>query len=453
LPELSNKIAPEWVVPVLTVVLLFFAGFLALTQEVSPLADILGISGEEAALEEDAEAEHGEDIFSFYEPEEIPEWVLPERWFRSNAGGMALSEVPSKRAALRSEYALSIDYISAHELPDYLLPYYDPRFFIETRILYKNGKENRLQWIFKDKDGLTRFIAAFTELTVNDENIETVEAAETTEEDNDGNEAVKISVQNIIDDSDPMFERIEKNGFMEIYDENGYITTEYRFNYDRSITKTLYNYNNGIIVSSTTYAYEENNERRGFYGIYTDLFRYNRSSFLRAVERLYLRDMQITLSNEPVRITFPGNIMNAAKNDLFINEKLNSYPEFFGDLFVRKNSRMVFATDDRGRILSQILYNNDEENTVIWAIESTWVGERIASIRKTEGDTVLLAEYSYDSKNNRILERNLKDGVLERLVRTEGKTDIEELYMDDVIVLRAVWEDGRKISESRVSNR
>jgi hypothetical protein len=135
-----------------------------------------------------------------------------------------------------------------------------------------------------------------------------------------------------------------------------------------------------------------------------------------------------------------------------MNEKLNSYPEFFGDLFVRQNSRMVFATDDRGRILSQILYNNDEENTVIWSIENTWTGERIASVRKTEGETVLVAEYEYDSKNNRILEKNLKDGVLERIVRTEGKTDIEELYMDNVIVLRAVWEDGRKISETWVRN-
>jgi hypothetical protein len=32
----------------------------------------------------------------------------------------------------------------------------------------------------------------------------------------------------------------------------------------------------------------------------------------------------------------------------------------------------------------------------------------------------------------------------------EGTREIEELYMDGVVVLQAVWEDGRKISETRM---
>jgi hypothetical protein len=36
------------------------------------------------------------------------------------------------------------------------------------------------------------------------------------------------------------------------------------------------------------------------------------------------------------------------------------------------------------------------------------------------------------------------------VIRTSGDREIEELYMDDRVILRAVWEKGRKISEERV---
>jgi hypothetical protein len=68
---------------------------------------------------------------------------------------------------------------------------------------------------------------------------------------------------------------------------------------------------------------------------------------------------------------------------------------------------------------------------------------------KTQNDTVLLAEFAYDSSGDRILERNFRNGILERLVRTEGKVDIEELYLNNVVVLITVWEDGVRISETR----
>jgi hypothetical protein len=64
-----------------------------------------------------------------------------------------------------------------------------------------------------------------------------------------------------------------------------------------------------------------------------------------------------------------------------------------------------------------------------------------------------VSEYEYDSNSNVILERNFRNGVLERVVRTEGNREIEELYLNNFIVLRAVYEDGRKISETRVSER
>jgi hypothetical protein len=198
---------------------------------------------------------------------------------------------------------------------------------------------------------------------------------------------------------------------------------------------------------------------------YTDYYRYNRSSFLRAVERVFLADQQITTAeniigdesaasgdntNNVMLVSFPYNILKAAKNNSFMGERFNEYPEFFGRLFVPKDSKLIYTTDKNGKVLEQTLTKNDEEQTVIWKIVNTWSKDRIVKISKTEGETVYLAEYEYNKKGDRILERNIKDGVLERVVRSEGSMDIEELYLNDTLVLRAVWEDGRKISESRV---
>jgi antitoxin component YwqK of YwqJK toxin-antitoxin module len=111
----------------------------------------------------------------------------------------------------------------------------------------------------------------------------------------------------------------------------------------------------------------------------------------------------------------------------------------------------VLFRSERSNILSQTLY--DENDSIIWVITNKWSNDRIVSTLKKEGDTEYLAEFDYDSDGNRITERNFKNGILERVVYTEGNTDIEELYFNNMVVLRAVWENGRKISETRVENR
>ncbi len=142
--------------------------------------------------------------------------------------------------------------------------------------------------------------------------------------------------------------------------------------------------------------------------------------------------------------------MDSIKKDVFISEKINLYPDFFGDDFISAGFKMIFDTDNRGRILGQTLYN--DEDKVIWTIKNTWKDNRIVKTIKTEDDKVLTAELAYNSEGEKILEKDFKNGVLERVVSKEGNTEIEELYMNNVVVLRAVWEDGRKISEIRVRN-
>jgi hypothetical protein len=142
--------------------------------------------------------------------------------------------------------------------------------------------------------------------------------------------------------------------------------------------------------------------------------------------------------------------MDMAQDTNFVSEKLNINPDFFGDITVAKDDRIVFTTDERGRILTQTLY--DDEENIIWEIKNTWSRDRIASMTKKDSEIELLSEYEYDSAGNRILERNYRNGILERVVRTDKNRDIEELYMNDRVILTAVYEDGRKISESRMRN-
>jgi len=383
----------------ISLLLLLFVGIIALTQE-------LDLFFPDVENEQSDEEEYEESIiYNFKEP---------ARWFRSNAGGMPLQEVQSRLVALRSEYALAIESAFHDELPDFLLPFYDEEYIIEVRMLYKKGGQIRTQWLFRDDKNITRMNAVLLE----PDRIETEEEGEKKER--------------------------HLSGFIEIYDENMNFVSEYRYLEDGKINRVDFEYNNNLLVSSTFYLQEENEEYKK---TYADFYRYNRSLSLRIIERIFYADTYAS-PNDFLRISFPRHAMNAVNETLFISERLNLYPDFFGDVFIKSNSKMIFEADDRGRIMKQTLY--DEEDEEIWVILNTWVNNRIVSTTKTEGDTVFLAEFQYNSSGDRVSERNLKNGVLERVVRTEGINEIEELYMNNILVMRAVWEEGRKVSETRV---
>jgi hypothetical protein len=415
LQELKNKI----LLPIFSVLVLF-AGFVAVTQE-TPLFS--PGTGNQGAV--NGEAVHSdEDPFIYEGVKGIPDWVKPTRWYRSNKGGMALEEVLSKVVALRNDHALSISFTQKEKLPEYLLPYYSDDFFIEVRILYEDGEQKRTQWILRDRNGTSRVIGVFLEpeLIVSDEE----------------------------DDSDDVNQK-ELSGFIEIYDSRSYLISEYNF-FDNGIkNRTDFTFKDNLLISSTVFLWEKNDDTGEYVESYIDLFRYNRSLFLRAVERVFYRARVLSLTDEPLRVSLPRNLSDISVTRGLVGERLNSYPEFFGEISVQKNERIVYVTDERSSVLSQTLY--DENDNIVWVITNTWSNDRITSTSKKEGDTVSLAEFDYDSGGNRITERNYKNGILERVVYTEGNTDIEELYFNNMVVLRAVWENGRKISETRVENR
>jgi hypothetical protein len=133
---------------------------------------------------------------------------------------------------------------------------------------------------------------------------------------------------------------------------------------------------------------------------------------------------------------------------VFVNPGIAYSPEFLQDVIVPEGGRVIYTTDSRGRVLAE--QRLDEAENVIAEIRNTWSADRLLSVRYTAGDDERLTEYEYDEDGSRTLERNYNNGALERVVRSDKEKDVEELFMNGELILRAVWEEGRKISEERV---
>jgi hypothetical protein len=373
------------------------------------------------------------------------------RWFRSNAGGMTLEEAASRTSALHNEYALLIDYARQGDLPLLLTPFYRSGYTIEFHALYHRGTESRRQWIFRDAKGTARLVSVLNQDREAPPPPKPAVAAPpedggATDGDAEGSAAGgatdSAAEGESVSNSDPPTGR-SPWGFIEIYNEDYRITEEYMFSDEGEETQIAYSYRGGLLIRAEA-GLKKTEEQEESKKIYTDDYRYNRSSSLRAVERLYHEELEAL----PIRFAFPNRVLDAAKETDFIGEKLAYNPEFFGDFDVKPGYRMVYNTDERGRLLTQSLL--DDQDKVIWVIQNTWSGNRIASSLKTEGEEKLLIEYEYNSGGDRIVERNVRNGVLERLVRASGGREVEELYMNGEVVLRATWENGRKISEDRM---
>jgi hypothetical protein len=101
-----------------------------------------------------------------------------EFWYISNAAGLALEPAPSKIVALRRDYCLSMRIISGDELPPALKPYYQSLFRVDSRTLYEKGAPKRRQWIFRDENGGSRFVAAASLKNSGEETLEFIEVYE-----------------------------------------------------------------------------------------------------------------------------------------------------------------------------------------------------------------------------------------------------------------------------------
>ena len=450
----------------LFLLLLLFAGILAITQESEEDSGLDEITGEEMTF----------DFWGDGEGEFPGEWISPgpPRWFRSNAGGMMLEEVPSRLAALRNKYALVVDYAAPSELEPRLRSFYRAGYDIEIHVLYDEKEESRRRWLFRDGAGITRLNAVFSPPS-GEQPEETDIAAKFTEEESveeefiedefieEESEEIALTEEPLTDDeltetalSDdampdippPVISLIKESalqvGFIEIFNEKAQLIEDRWLFDDGSEILVTYFHNEGLLIKAET---EEKIPGEEFRTLYVDDYRYNRSFSLRYVERVYHERIRL----DPVRLTFPGRVLDAASDRRFFNDKLPFGSDFMGSFLVEEGFRILYETDDRGRILTQTMVNS--KNETVWVIKNTWSGDRIIVMVKTEGEDEKITEYEFDDARDRVVQRDIHNGVLERVVSTEGGKETEELYLDGILVLRAYWEDGKKISEERVRRR
>ncbi|MDR1239773.1 MAG: hypothetical protein LBK27_06640 [Treponema sp.] len=403
-----------------------------------------GLSGEAPGAETQTTEEPGVPAPDFVEPP--PEEPLPPpRWFRSNAGGLALEEIPSRLAALRHEYALGLDYIAPGGLPEILASRYEAPWRAEIRVLYKNGEESRRQWIFRDAAGATRLTAVFDQDILNPppppRPAEPGAGAAGPEA---ANEAAGETAQKTESPETPAPAGPALTGFIERYNGEGQIVAEHIFQEGGEAQSDFF-YHQGRLVRAETRQKIQADGGEQMIPVYTDLYRYNRAASLRAVERTYHEGAE---AGSPVNLRFPHMVLDAAADKDFISPGVFYATGFPEEYLIGAGYMVLYTTDSRGRILTET--RQDNAGTVIAELINTWSGDRLSSALLKAGDVERRTEYQYNSRGDRILERNYRNGILERLVRGDGNREVEELFMNGEVILRAIWEDGRKISEERI---
>jgi hypothetical protein len=341
---------------------------------------------------------------------------------------MMLEEILSRPAALRNDYALSREAGSFGDLAEELKPRVEGLWAeagievpsVEIRTLYEKGNAVRRQWIVRS-GGVIRGLAVFGVSGAGDE-----AGGETGDEAASSGEAAP--------DGGPSSGEAERRaGFMELYDGRGLVTGEHQFAAGKE-TVTAYFYRGAAPVRAETLEREGGEERR----LYTDRYRYRRSGSLRTVERRYHN------GGAPVRLSFRGGF---PETDESFVKPAGYGTEMLENIHLGEGYQAVYSFDERGRIVSETYY--DKEGGLLGVLNNVWSGDRLDSV-SWKGDEERLTEYEYDAEGNRTIERNYRDGVFERTVERDGKNEKEELYMDGKLILRALWENGRKVSEERI---
>ncbi|MDR2314453.1 MAG: hypothetical protein LBE02_07955 [Spirochaetaceae bacterium] len=368
-------------------------------------------------------------------------------WYRSNPSGMALERLPSSMVALHHEWALSVEKPAPETIPSFLRRYYASSYSVEQRMLYKRGALKRRQWIFRDRNGVTRINASLPA------DLAFMEAGETTDREaaEDGGSAAEGEIP----------------PFVEVFASDRTLTEIHQYLVS-GIHTTRYRYRENLLIRADAFLDAT--------PLWTDRYRYTRSFLLRGVERTYhegAAGFLAALENRPPAAPAPAGQAPAGQApaerasanlpppalDLRDSPLIPGFAGFsdpydysimvnvLSEVYAIPAAKVIYDTDSRGRVLSETRY--DEEGAVLSVINNEWLGDRISEIRWTAGSDQGRIVFFY-SGEDRIGEEDYRNGILERKLSRQGEEEIEEIYMNGRAILRAVWREGRKISEERL---
>jgi hypothetical protein len=321
-----------------------------------------------------------------------------DAWYVSNAAGMAVTPSFSYLATIRNKYALHVEESDPDRVPKRLRQYYQKGEDIELRTLYEKGKISREQWTFRLSDPQTGMD--------------------------------KVLMVSVLKD--------DGAGFIELYNKDQLITESRRLDGKGGDDLVRYTYKGSVLLKA-----EFSHKGKA---LYTDNYRYSRFGALRKVERVFARGKKA-----PVPEYFSTVVLEVGKRGDFIRPAEGANSEFFDDVVTPSGGHILYTTDDRGRIVRQVHKNAKGEIT--GELVNNWSGDRLMSVEWTRGKNKRLVKYEYNADGDRTLESDYRNGVLERTVRKDGDKNVEELYVKGQVLLRAIWEGGKKISEERIRPR
>jgi hypothetical protein len=394
-------------------------------------------------------------------------WTETGVWYLSNGAGMALERAWSRLAALRNPYCLLVEERPPREIPELLSSSYRESWIVELRTLFKDGEESRRQWIFRDGGGLPRVVAVFqippveVQEEVQEEAREEEPPAEIADS-ADGADSTDSTdgADDAAGDPPPVK---TPTGFIELYGENGLISLDRQLFEEGDELITGYTYNRVsrensppgrelLIRADTWREFLDGEGQEGREDICTDYYRYTRNLSLRSIERVYYREVPEEEEKESrTTLRFPRRSLDSADEEGFVSPALAYGSQFLNDIYSDGASRVIYTTDERGRILEEI--RQDEDGTVSTEIQNIWSGNRLSRVIVRTGEDERITEYEYNDDGDRIKEQNYYNGILERVVYFRGDLEDEELYMNGELILRSQWEGGRKLREERVRSR
>jgi hypothetical protein len=395
----------------------------------------------------------------FFSP---PAWGQKKsEWYISNAGGMTIEKAASRFAAMRSPYCLLVEEGSFRNMPDLLRPYYRVPWFVELRVLYKDGEETRRQWLFREGP-LNRLSAVFTRGqaaaggAVPEGNVTPEKNAVEGDAEEKTLEAEAAENGPEGEDEGENEEKKPPLGFIEVFGEHGLIVMERQFLEDGELFIDYVYRDTGnrnvLIRADTRRKALDGEEPAAVEDLYTDYYRYTRNYSLRLIERIFAKPVEAgTAGEEAVSAAlsrFPRRIFDSENETGFVSPVPVYGSRFLEDIGTGELHRIVYTTDERGRILAET--REDEEGNIVGELRNTWSGDRLSKITWEDGGEERITEYTYNNDGDRIEERNYRNGVMERLVRIQGDREDEELYMNGELILRTRWEGGRKVHEEQV---
>jgi hypothetical protein len=412
-------------------------------------------------------------------------------WYASNEAGQMLTPVTLSRDALRGKYALSQAEVRPAAIPEELKRYFvfytepplpsaapespeavpaastetvppevspetipvEKPWKAECRTLYENTAVSRIQWVFFDGAGNIRFATSKDKTGI---------------------------------------------GFIERYNEKGFITWESRFDESGEQYEISYRYKDQFLISAESADWK-------------DSYRYTRQGGLRAIDRVFKKKEPVPVviapakdditdgttgeaadsttdgaagaiaiavakpnifsppksfpskpavapaeeaavtSAKSTRNSIPRSLPTAEQAELFIIPPSIIRTTYLDDALNSRGGKITYKLDDRSRILSETTF--DDEGEVTSLLTNTWKDKRIVSVDwKKDGDARRV-DFTFNKAGDQTGEKDYRGDVLEREIAINGDRETETLYRNGEPVLIALWENGRKISEDNVTSR